>query len=502
MHDFLSLGISESSIKILQEYGVVKPTPVQSKAIPSIIEGKNIIAQAQTGTGKTLGFVLPILEKIKPKEAYVQALIITPTRELALQITDEIEKMIDHRSDLDVLAVYGGQDVEKQLKKLKKNVQIVVGTPGRLLDHIGRGTVDLSKLSHLVLDEADQMLHIGFLNEVEEIMKQTPRSRQTMLFSATMPEEIKTLAKKHMHNPEYIQVEKTQGPAQTVKQMAIYSDDRSKQATLIDLIETHRPYLAVVFCRTKRRVSKLYEVLSRNRISCDEIHGDLSQAKREKAMQRFREAEVQVLIATDVAARGLDVDGVTHVFNYDIPQDAESYIHRIGRTGRAGTKGLAITLYSSRERPTLDLIEKELKIRISKQNLGNAKKDQGKSKSSSGKSQSSKRKNSHKKSKPKTTGDSGGRRNRNNKSTEQKRNWKSNDESKKERGTTRKSENRKSRENGQKNKKRKSMDSGMKSRSKNGKRTDSKGAFKSRMKSNSKKSGSGRNKGGNRNRQK
>ncbi|MCP3741007.1 DEAD/DEAH box helicase [Rossellomorea sp. BNER] len=491
MRDFLSLGISETNIGLLQEYGVVKPTPIQDKAIPSIMEGKDIIAQAQTGTGKTLGFVLPILEKINPEEAHVQALIVTPTRELALQITDEIEKLVYKRVDLDVLAVYGGQDVEKQLKKLKKNVQIVVGTPGRLLDHIGRGTVDLSKLSHLVLDEADQMLHIGFLNEVEEIIKQTPHSRQTMLFSATMPEAIRTLAKKHMKKPEYIQVEKTQGPAQTVKQTAIYSDDRSKQATLIDLIETHRPFLAVVFCRTKRRVSKLYEVLSRNKISCDEIHGDLSQAKREKAMKRFRDAEVQVLIATDVAARGLDVDGVTHVFNYDIPQDAESYIHRIGRTGRAGTKGLAITLYSSRERPTLDLIEKELKIRISKQNLGNAKKDQGKSKSASSKPQPSKRNDSRKKNKPKASNESGGRRNRNNKDAEPKRKWETSKDSKKRRSSTHKSENSKTRENDQENKHRKSIDNGMNPKPRSGKRIDTKGGFKAGR--NSMKSGSNRN---------
>jgi ATP-dependent RNA helicase DeaD len=373
---FESLGISESIVNKLKSFGVSTPTPIQEKAIPYVMDGKDVIAQAQTGTGKTFAFILPILEKIDPLASHVQALIVTPTRELALQITDEFQKLTNDIDGVDVLAVYGGQDVDKQLKKLKKNVQIVVGTPGRLLDHIRRGTVDLSEASFLVLDEADQMLHIGFLNEVEDIIRETPKSRQTMLFSATMPEEIRTLANKHMRKPEYIQVEKTQGPAENVELIAIHTIDRAKQATLIELIETHRPYLAVIFCRTKRRVSKLYEVLRSHKFLCDELHGDLSQAKREQVMKRFRDGETQLLIATDVAARGLDVEGVTHVFNYDIPQDSESFVHRIGRTGRAGTKGMAITFYSSDDRPTLDMIEKELNINIQKQNIGNAGSDQ------------------------------------------------------------------------------------------------------------------------------
>lgn len=380
--DFKTLEISESIINKLRSYGVAKPTPIQEKAIPIVMGGKDVIAQAQTGTGKTFAFILPILEKINPLASHVQALIVTPTRELALQITDEFQKLTDDITGVDVLAVYGGQDVDKQLKKLKKNVQIVVGTPGRLLDHIRRGTVQLSKLSFLVLDEADQMLHIGFLNEVVDIISETPNNRQTMLFSATMPEEIRSLANMHMRNPEYIQVEKTQGPAENVKLIAIHTIDRAKQATLMQLIESHRPYLAVIFCRTKRRVSKLYEVLKAHKFLCDELHGDLSQAKREQVMKRFRDGEIQLLIATDVAARGLDVEGVTHVFNYDIPQDAESFVHRIGRTGRAGTKGIAITFYSSDDRSTLDMIEKELNIHIQKQNIGNTASDKKSNKES------------------------------------------------------------------------------------------------------------------------
>lgn len=411
MPDFVSLGISELLVNKLKSNGVAKPTPIQEKAIPFVMDGKDVIAQAQTGTGKTFAFILPILEKIDQQANHVQALIVSPTRELALQITDEFEKLTDNIPGVDVLAVYGGQDVDKQLKKLKKNVQIVVGTPGRLLDHIRRGTIQLSDISFLVLDEADQMLHIGFLNEVEDIIKETPRNRQTMLFSATMPEEIRILAKKHMNRPEYIQVEKTQGPAENVKLIAIHTTDRAKQATLIQLIETHRPYLAVIFCRTKRRVSKLYEVLKSHKFLCDELHGDLSQAKREQVMKRFRDGEIQLLIATDVAARGLDVEGVTHVFNYDIPQEAESFIHRIGRTGRAGTKGLAITFYSSNDRPTLDMIEKELNIHIQKQNIGNTASDKTSKKESTTQKHNrridaEKRTGARKDSKPKTRGKS------------------------------------------------------------------------------------------------
>jgi ATP-dependent RNA helicase DeaD len=371
LQDFLSLGISETLQAKLHDYGVDTPTPIQQQSIPSVLANRDIIAQAQTGTGKTFAFILPILEKINPNAEHIQALIVTPTRELALQITSEVEKLVQDIDGIDVLAVYGGQDVDKQLRKLKRNIGIVVGTPGRLLDHIRRGTIDLSQLSSLVLDEADQMLHIGFLHEVEDIIRETPSSRQTMLFSATIPAEVRKLAKNHMNEPQYIQVEKTQGPADNVEQLAIHMTDREKQATLIQLIEEERPFLAVIFCRTKRRVSKLYGVLKSNGFLCDELHGDLSQAKREKAMKRFRDAKTQLLIATDVAARGLDVEGITHVFNYDIPLDSESFVHRIGRTGRAGTTGKAITFYSSDDRPLLATIEKELNISIQKQNLGN-----------------------------------------------------------------------------------------------------------------------------------
>lgn len=391
MQEFLTLGISKKYTDALLSHGIGRPTPIQEQAIPAVMGGRDIIAQAQTGTGKTFAFILPILEKIDPAAPHIQALIVTPTRELAIQITDEVLKLASEDDHIDVLAVYGGQDVDKQLKKLKRNVQIVVGTPGRLLDHIKRETIDLSQVDYLVLDEADQMLHIGFLDEVEKIIKETPAQRQTLLFSATIPGEIRTLANTHMKEPQYIQIEKTQGPAQSVKQIAIHTIDRAKQAALTQMIQTHRPYLAVIFCRTKRRVTKLYEVLKSKGFQCDQLHGDLSQAKREQVMKRFRDAEIQLLVATDVAARGLDVEGVTHVFNYDIPLDPESYVHRIGRTGRAGTKGIAITFYSSADKPLLDAIEKGLNIKIPKQNLGNIKEDKKPASASEKSSQSQNR---------------------------------------------------------------------------------------------------------------
>ena len=379
MSQFRSLGISELLAETLNQQGITDPTTIQAKAIPLLLDGKDVIAQSQTGTGKTFAFVLPILEKIDINKPNIQALIVTPTRELALQITHEIKKLIEGFEGINVLAVYGGQDVESQLKKLKKNIHIVIGTPGRLLDHIRRETVDFSNAAFLVLDEADQMLHIGFLNEVEEIIKQTPKTRQTLLFSATMPDEIKRLAKQHMFKPEYIQVEKTQAPLENIKQLAISTTDRAKQNDLIESLRLYQPFLGVIFCRTKRRVSKLNDALRANHFNCDELHGDLSQAKREQVMKKFREAKIQYLIATDVAARGLDVEGVTHVFNYDIPLDTESYIHRIGRTGRAGSEGIALTFYSPKDRALLDEIEAELNIKIEKKNMGNAKRGESQS---------------------------------------------------------------------------------------------------------------------------
>lgn len=369
MPSFLQLGIRPEINHSLKANGVIEPTPVQEKAIPVLLAGKDVIAQAQTGTGKTLAFILPILERVNPRKTHIQALIVTPTRELALQITTEVKKMISSLEDVNVLAVYGGQDVEKQMKKLKGAKQIVIATPGRLLDHLRRGTIQLSEVSMLVLDEADQMLHMGFLTEVEEIIRQTPSDRQTMLFSATMPQQIRSLAARYMRNPQDIWIRNTQITLEEIRQIAVETTDRAKQTALCRLIDQYRPFLAIVFCRTKRRASTLNDALQANGYHSDELHGDLSQAKREQVMKRFREAKLQLLVATDVAARGLDVEGVTHVFNYDIPHDVESYIHRIGRTGRAGDKGVAITLVAPKDRNYLEMIEKGIKQSIERRTI-------------------------------------------------------------------------------------------------------------------------------------
>ncbi|MCR3922504.1 MAG: DEAD/DEAH box helicase [Firmicutes bacterium] len=356
-NNFLSLGVRKELTAILHELGAKVPTPVQMQAIPLLLAGQDVIAQAQTGTGKTFAFLLPILEKIDVKNPHVQALIITPTRELALQITNELNRLaVAVRAN--TLAAYGGQDVDRQIKKLKGSIHIVVGTPGRILDHIGRKTIKLGEVKMLVLDEADQMLHMGFLPDVERIIKQTSPKRQTMLFSATIPKSIRGLSRQYMNNPTDIRIESKRVTLNEIRQIVVATTDRTKQATLLSLLEEHRPYLALIFCRTKRRTAALNKALQEHGHISDELHGDLSQAKREQVMKRFRDAKIHILVATDVAARGLDVEGITHVFNYDIPQDVESYIHRIGRTGRAGEKGLAITLATQGDSRQLHVIEK------------------------------------------------------------------------------------------------------------------------------------------------
>jgi ATP-dependent RNA helicase DeaD len=367
--DFAKLGIRKELEKLLKDNGITSPTPIQEKAIPEIAAGRDIIAKAQTGTGKTLAFLLPILEKVQPELNQVQALIVSPTRELAIQITTELSKLMGVFEGMDAAAVYGGQDVDRQLKKLRKNPSIVVATPGRLLDHMRRETIDLSNISTLVLDEADQMLHIGFLPEIEEIIDIVPSNRQMLLFSATMPEQVKSIAKRFMRKPVTVSVKTEKVTVEQIRQLVIETTDRRKQDDLMNTINEEQPFMAIIFCRTKRRVSKLQDALKNAGYNSDELHGDLSQAKRERVMKRFREAELQLLVATDVAARGLDVEGVTHVFNYDVPEDVESYIHRIGRTGRAGEDGIAITFIAAKDQQQMTAIEKEIQIKLERRIL-------------------------------------------------------------------------------------------------------------------------------------
>ncbi|WP_053956773.1 DEAD/DEAH box helicase [Inediibacterium massiliense] len=363
--DFKGLGIQDELVNVLKQNGITKPTPIQQKSIPELLRGHDIIGQAQTGTGKTLAFILPTMEKIDTSKPYIQALIVTPTRELAIQVTDEAKKLI-HAKNINLLAAYGGQDVERQIKKLKSGIHMVIGTPGRLLDHLRRKTIDFGKLKILILDEADQMLHMGFLKEVEDIIYHTPKARQTMLFSATMPSKVQSLAKRYMKEPKVIKVEGEKITLDEIKQIVIETTDRGKQDALCTAIDEYKPFMAMIFCRTKRRAKSLNEALQSKGYQSDELHGDLSQAKREKVMKAFRKFEIQYLVATDVAARGLDIEGITHVFNYDIPQDAESYIHRIGRTGRAGQAGIAITFVTPKDKEALHIIEKGIKMNLNR----------------------------------------------------------------------------------------------------------------------------------------
>lgn len=358
--DFKTLGISLELEKVLERNGITVPTPIQEQAIPQLLNGKDIIGQAHTGTGKTFAFMLPIVENIDITKPYIQALIITPTRELAIQITNEAKKLAEAK-DISILAAYGGQDVERQLRQLKRGVNIVIGTPGRLLDHIRRKNIDLSGVKMVVLDEADEMLNMGFLKDVEEIIYKTSKTRQTMLFSATMPRQLRTLAAKYMKSPVEIQVQGEKVTLDEINQVVIETTDRGKQDALCSIIDEERPFMAIIFCRTKRRVKELNDDLISRGYNSDEIHGDLSQAKREKVIKAFRDMKLQLLVATDVAARGLDIEGVTHIFNYDIPEDPESYIHRIGRTGRAGETGKAFTFVTPRNKQELVAIENKIR---------------------------------------------------------------------------------------------------------------------------------------------
>ncbi|MBC7764869.1 MAG: DEAD/DEAH box helicase, partial [Hyphomonadaceae bacterium] len=366
--NFESLGIGEELDYILKRNSITEPTPIQIQTIPDILAGKDVIGQAQTGTGKTLAFALPIMEKIDRQHAYVQALIITPTRELAIQITAEFRKLAP-RNAVNILAAYGGQDVERQAHKLKGAIHIVIGTPGRLLDHLRRKTIHFSQLKTLVLDEADQMLDMGFLKDIEQILQHVPKEHQTMLFSATMPKEISTLASKYMHNPVRVRVQGRNITLDEIKQISIDTTDRGKQASLFKVVDDMNPFMAIIFCRTKRRCTALNEALQESGYNSDELHGDLSQAKREKVMRSFRKSEIQLLVATDVAARGLDIEGISHVINYDMPHDTESYIHRIGRTGRAGQKGIALTFVTPFDRTTMNEIEKGINNSIERRKM-------------------------------------------------------------------------------------------------------------------------------------
>lgn len=363
--NFSNLGINENIVKTLNNNGIKSPTPIQSESIPYILDGKDVIGEAKTGTGKTLAFLIPVFQNISPSNNSTQVLIVSPTRELAIQITDEAKKL-NVNNNINILAAYGGKDIGSQVKKLKNNIHLIVATPGRLLDHLKRKTINLSKLKTVVIDEADQMLLMGFKNEIEEIMKTTPKKRQTLCFSATIDSQVKKLAYRYMNDPIFIDIKETTVTVDKIKQEVVETTDRLKQDSLCKVLEEDNPFMAIIFCRTKRRADALEIGLSQRGIKAQKIHSDVPQAKRERIMKAFRNADVQYLIATDVAARGIDVSGVTHIYNYDIPETPESYIHRIGRTGRAGENGYTCMFVDPKNTPLLNAIEEKLGFKIAR----------------------------------------------------------------------------------------------------------------------------------------
>ena len=366
--NFLSLGIRREAQDFLRQTGIITPTPVQEQAMPPLLAGKDVLAQAQTGTGKTLAYLLPLLEKLQPQKPHIQAVIITPTRELALQIS-RVAAELAGLYGVQALPVYGGQDVERQIGKLKTGTQLVIGTPGRILDHVRRRSIDLAGATRLVLDEADQMLALGFIDDVETIIGHTSGKRQLILLSATMPAKIRALAARYMRKPAVIEIKTARVTLDAIRQIVIETNEEAKIETLCRLIDDYRPYLALVFCHTKQRAAMIGTALAQRGYAADELHGDLSQAKREQVMRRFRTAKLQILVATDIAARGLDIEAVTHVFNFDIPHDVETYVHRIGRTGRAGESGVAVTFVTAAESSYLRLIERGIRATLEKRRV-------------------------------------------------------------------------------------------------------------------------------------
>ena len=362
---FSELGLDRTSMKSIEKMGFEEASPIQAQTIPLALEGKDIIGQAQTGTGKTAAFGIPLIENIDIKDDNIQGIVIAPTRELAIQVSEELFKL-GYGKRARVLAVYGGQDIDRQIRALKKKPHIIVGTPGRLLDHIKRKNIRLENVHTVVLDEADEMLNMGFIEDIESILSTVPDERQTLLFSATMPDPIRKIAERFMHDAILVKVKAKEMTVSNIEQYYIELRENEKFDTLARLLDIQTPELAIVFGRTKRRVDELSSALNIRGYMAEGIHGDLSQAKRLSVLKKFKEGSIDVLVATDVAARGLDISGVTHVYNFDIPQDPESYVHRIGRTGRAGKHGVAITFVTPRERGQLQAVEHTTKKRMEK----------------------------------------------------------------------------------------------------------------------------------------
>ncbi|KJY51259.1 ATP-dependent RNA helicase [Bombilactobacillus mellis] len=360
---FNELNLDDSLLSAIAEAGFNEATPIQAQTIPLVLSGVDVIGQAQTGTGKTASFGLPILQEIDVQNPHIQALIISPTRELAVQTQEELQRLGKYRH-AKVIAVYGGSDIRRQIKQLREHPQVVVGTPGRLLDHLKRHTLKLEAVQRVVLDEADEMLDMGFVEDIENILENVPSQHQTLLYSATMPKPIMRIAEKFMQQPQIVKIKSKELTADKIEQYMVRSKEYEKFNIMTRLFDVQKPELALIFGRTKRRVDELTRGLKARGYNAEGIHGDLSQQKRMSVLRQFKAEKLNYLVATDVAARGLDISGVSHVYNYDIPQDPDSYVHRIGRTGRAGRSGVSVTFVAPNEMSYLRSIEQLTNVRM------------------------------------------------------------------------------------------------------------------------------------------
>ena len=362
---FSELDLSKEVQKAISEMGFEEATPIQSQSIPHLLKGKDLIGQAQTGTGKTCAFGIPIVEMIHPETAGIQGLVLCPTRELAIQSAEELKNVAKYKRGVRILPIYGGQPIERQIAALRTHPQIIIGTPGRIMDHLRRNTLKLGNLRMMILDEADEMLNMGFREDIDIILKQVPVRKQTILFSATMPREIMDLTTKYQKNPVTIKVIHQELTVPQIEQFYLEAREATKLDLLTRMIDAYNFKLTLVFCNTKRRVDELSSNLQARGYLAEALHGDIRQTQRDKVMAKFRQGKIDILIATDVAARGIDVDDISAVFNYDLPSDEEYYVHRIGRTGRAGKAGQAFTFVSGREIYKLKEIQRYTKSSIS-----------------------------------------------------------------------------------------------------------------------------------------
>ncbi|WP_304618742.1 DEAD/DEAH box helicase [Salipaludibacillus sp. CUR1] len=365
---FKDLNIEEPILKSIEKMGFTEATPIQSEVIPVAKNGRDVIGQAQTGTGKTVAFGIPLLESVMPDQRHPQGLVLAPTRELAIQVSEELNKLGQGKG-ITSLAIYGGQEISKQIRGLKKRPQIIVGTPGRFMDHMRRKTIRPEYMNTVVLDEADEMLSMGFIEDIETILKEVPEDRRTMLFSATMPKRLKNVVTTFMTDPVTVAIKSKEMTVENIEQRYVVVHEKQKFDALCHMLDIDPPELAIVFGRTKRRVDEVAESLGIRGFAAEGLHGDMKQERRDAVIRKFKRGAIDILVATDVAARGLDVNNVSHVYNFDLPQDSESYVHRIGRTGRAGKSGIAFSFVTPKERDHLKVIEKNTKKKMKQQSM-------------------------------------------------------------------------------------------------------------------------------------